>query len=265
MLLKGISEVAAAARPLAAAEMVLVRIGYAADLPTPDELIRSLDGNAPAAQAAAAAAEESRAPLPSVPRFEAPSVEPRGWPRAAAASMPSPDAIPDRAAAEPGAAPLLISRFEDLIGLASEKRDLGIKLALERDVRLVHCEEGRLEIRLEPSAAKSLVNDLARKLSQWTNRRWMVVVSTQEGEPTIKSQNDVRNDELKTGVRVDPLVQAVLARFPGAEIVDVRKRETMLTQGRVDADSDDDAAELSLGAEDGSFLDAQFPERGGDD
>src|SRR5262249_10871819 len=67
----------------------------------------------------------------------------------------------------------------------------------------------------------------ARKFSQWTNRRWMVVVSADEGEPTIKSRNDARQAELKTGVRADPLVQAVLARFPGAEIVDVRKAESV--------------------------------------
>jgi DNA polymerase-3 subunit gamma/tau len=172
--------------------------------------------------------------------------------------------MPDRADAEPDVAPLLISRFEDLISLASQKRDLGIKLALERDVRLVRCEDGRLEIRLEPSVAKSLVNDLARKLSQWTNRRWMVVVSTEEGEPTIKSRNDARHAELKTGARADPLVQAVLARFPGAEIVDVRKGETILSPGRLDDDADDTGTEL-LPDEDGPFLDEQFPQRGNED
>ncbi|MGV3634666.1 MAG: DNA polymerase III subunit gamma/tau, partial [Pseudorhodoplanes sp.] len=42
MLLKGLTEVQQAARPIAAAEMLLVRIAYPADLPTPDEAIRSL-------------------------------------------------------------------------------------------------------------------------------------------------------------------------------------------------------------------------------
>ena len=74
-----------------------------------------------------------------------------------------------------------IGRFEDLVELAARKRDLSVKAALERDVRLVRCEDGRLEIALEPSAAKTLVNDLARKLSQWTGRRWMVVVSARAG------------------------------------------------------------------------------------
>ena len=128
---------------------------------------------------------------------------------------------------EPALPPVAVGRFEDLIALAAQKRDLGVKLALERDVRLVRCEDGRLEIALEPSAPKTLVNDLARKFSQWTNRRWMVVVSREHGQPTVKSQDDARQAELKTGVRADPLVQAVLARFPGAEIVDVRKAEAV--------------------------------------
>ncbi len=44
MLLKGVAEVQEAGRPVAAAEMVLVRIAYAADLPTPDEVVRALNG-----------------------------------------------------------------------------------------------------------------------------------------------------------------------------------------------------------------------------
>jgi DNA polymerase-3 subunit gamma/tau len=103
----------------------------------------------------------------------------------------------------------------------------------------VRCDDGRLEIALERSAAKTLVNDLARKFSQWTSRRWMVVVSAEEGEPTIRSQNDARQAALKTGVEADPLVQAVLARFPGAEIVDVREGAAGSREDLPPADSED--------------------------
>jgi DNA polymerase-3 subunit gamma/tau len=117
---------------------------------------------------------------------------------------------------------LAINNFAELVQLASDKRDIQTKLALERDVRLVRCEDGTLEIALEPGAAKTLVNDLSRKLQQWTGRSWMVVISRQPGQPTLKSVADARRAELETGVRADPLVRAVLERFPGAEIVGVR-------------------------------------------
>jgi DNA polymerase-3 subunit gamma/tau len=226
MLLKGISEVEAAGRPLAAAEMVLVRMAYAADLPTPDEVIRSLSGGegGGGAGGVAASANGSSARSSDPPRAEAlRSDSLRMAQRSALAPASQLARQPTASAVEASA--LVINRFEEVIALAAQKRDLGIKTALERDVRFVRCEDGRLEIKLEKSASNTLVNDLARKLSQWTNRRWMVVLSTEDGQPTIKAQNEARQVELKTGLQADPLVQAVLARFPGAEIVGVREPE----------------------------------------
>jgi DNA polymerase III subunit gamma/tau len=256
MLLKGIAEVDAAGRPLAAAEMVLVRIAHAADLPTPDEVIRSLDGNGSGSRTRVPAGSPA-ATAAAAPRFEAPRIETsRGAPRAVLA--PSNDPVARAPEAQPNAPALAIGRFEDLIALAAEKRDLSVKLALERDVRLVRCEDGRLEIALEPTAAKTLVNDLARKFSQWTNRRWMVVVSAEEGQPTVRSQNDARQSALKTGVRGDPLVQAVLARFPGAEIVGVREGAAASPQDLSSGELED--AELPPESNDSGFG-GQFPHR----
>ena len=98
-------------------------------------------------------------------------------------------------------------------------------MALERDVRLVRFEDGQLEIALEPSAPKTLVHDLQRKLTAWTGKRWIVVVSTEQGAPTMRAQADARQAEVERGVQADPLVQAVLSRFPGAKIVGVTQRD----------------------------------------
>ena len=134
----------------------------------------------------------------------------------------------------------MLGRFEDVIALAAEQRDLQIKAALERDVRLVAFEDGQIEIALEPSASKALVSDLQRKLSMWTRRRWMVVVSRETGAATMKAQAEARDAELKIGVRGDPLVQAVLSKFPGAEIVAVRSREPEMPQPTADPDAVED-------------------------
>ncbi len=250
MLLKGIAEVGAAGRPLAAAEMVLVRIAYAADLPTPEEVIRSFqDGSGARAQGQGgptALTTPVSSPMLEAIRLDAPKFEAartdgsRGGPRTALAPVREPSAAPRDA--EPSPPAVVIGRFEELIALATHKRDLAVKLALERDVRVVRCEDGRLEIALEASAGKSLVHDLARRFSQWTGRRWIVVVSAEAGQPTVKSQNDARQAELKNGVAAHPLVQAVLARFPEAEIVDVRKAE--IPQGLPPGDLEETAPEL---------------------
>jgi DNA polymerase-3 subunit gamma/tau len=226
MLLKGAAEVEEAGRPLAAAEMVLVRIAYVADLPTPDEAIRAIDngggGASPQPQgnggASAGSGTVSAASPVQAPRYDAP----RGAPRATAVARPVSSPVAQSAPQPQGAPSLVIRNFAELVGLAADKRDIQMKLALERDMRLVRLEDGQLEIALEPTASKVLVNDLSRKLQQWTGRPWVVVISREEGEPTLKSVADAQKAELEVGVRADPLVKAVLERFPGAEIVGVR-------------------------------------------
>ena len=211
MLFRGIPEVQSAPKPIAAAEMVLVRIAFAADLPTPDEVIRALhDGKSGEDRGAPAASAPASGPSP---RLEMRTTAQAGGP------------VPAARAAEPAPRPRAITRFEELIALAEEKRDLPTRTALERDVRLVRFEDGKLEIALEPGAPKSLVHELSRKLAEWTGRRWLVVVSAEAGAPSLRAQLAAQRSELVRGVRADPLVQAVLSRFPGAEILDVRRRE----------------------------------------
>jgi DNA polymerase-3 subunit gamma/tau len=226
MLFKGLSEVQSAGKPLAAAEMVLVRIAYAADLPTPDEVIRDIQNNGAGASPSnggGAAGGSARGGPAS--RLDSP----RGAPRASLAPAQLVAArLPDIATLRADQAPTLgVANFAALIALAGEKRDILMKTALERDMRLVRFEDGKLEIALEPSARKTIVQDLSRKLTEWTGRRWMVAVSAEEGAPTVTSRVQAQRSELEQGVRADPLVRAVLERFPGAEIVGVTRREAV--------------------------------------
>jgi DNA polymerase-3 subunit gamma/tau len=232
MLLKGIAEVEAAGRPIDAAEMVLVRIAYAADLPTPDEVVRTLgdarraDNSAPSSPPSAGAAE-LRAQTRLEPartdqtRQEVSARGARG-PVAAATPMSTIAPMPVETLSADAGQIRAVKSFADLIGLAAEKRDLSIKSALERDVRLVRFEDGTLEIALDAGARKTLIGELSKKLADWTGRRWMVAVSAEAGLPSLRAQAEIRKAEMKDGVRGDPLVQAVMERFPGAEIVDVR-------------------------------------------
>src|SRR5207302_770795 len=123
MLFKGIPDVQSAAKPISAAEMVLVRIAYAADLPTPDELVRTLtDG-----ESAAAPRRQGNGDGGGVTaRLDAPRETPRDTPtglrsvatRAAAAPQrQEPIARPGETAA-PRAAPVTLARFADLIAPA---------------------------------------------------------------------------------------------------------------------------------------------------
>ena len=118
---------------------------------------------------------------------------------------------------------LRITSFPQLVALSAEKRDLLTKGALEADVRLVRIEDGRLELALERHASKTLINDLSRKLEQWTGKRWTVIVSNEAGQPTLRSQSEAAKNQRERAAESDPRVQEVMARFPGAKVVEVRK------------------------------------------
>jgi DNA polymerase-3 subunit gamma/tau len=239
MLLKGVTEVQTATRPAAAAEMVLVRIAYVADLPTPDEAIKMLEQNGRGSQVASggAAVSRSSAPASSVSSMTSSPARASGGPRASAELSARPQAV---AAAEPQSEPALrITSFPQLVALAGEKRDLLTKAALEADVRLVCIEDGRLEVALERNAARTLVNDLSRKLELWTGRRWTVIVSNETGQPTLRSQNEQAKNARERAAEADPRVQEVLARFPGAKVVEVRRLAAELPES--DATGEDPA------------------------
>src|SRR5437868_1580563 len=249
MLLKGITETQSATRPAAAAEMVLVRIAYVADMPTPDEAIRMIEQNGGASPAMASASPRS-APASTATSGPVASVQSQP-PRMVAPSRAGSDASarPQRIvpAAEMLSAPALrIASFPQLVALAAEKRDLLTKAALEADVRLVRIEDGRLELALERHASKTLINDLSRKLEQWTGKRWTVIVSNETGQPTLRSQSEVAKNQRERAAESDPRVQEVMARFPGAKVVEVRKlaaeppeSDVIAEDGAEDLDNDD--------------------------
>ncbi len=232
ILLKAIPEVQAAPRPLAAAEMAIVRLAYAADLPTPDEALRQLRAEAAAAPTGAPADEPPPPGRPALP----PIPDLRGGGSAALAAAPRtgsaepmPAAAPVALAA-PAARPAPVApptprlgRFEDLIALADANRDILLRTALERDIHLVRFEEGRIEFRLAEGGRPSLATDLAVAIERWTGRRWAVVLSKEEGAPTRDAAARAVTETRRENAAADPFVREVLARFPGAEIVDVRE------------------------------------------
>jgi DNA polymerase-3 subunit gamma/tau len=223
MLLKGITEAQGATRPAAAVEMVLVRIAYVADMPTPDEAIRMIEQNGGASPVVAASPLSSAAPR-SAPASTVSSMAPARMPaspRSGAEASLRPQMAP---VAEMASAPALkINSFPELVALAGEKRDLLTKSALEAEVRLVRFEDGRLEVALERNASRTLVNDLSRKLEQWTGKRWAVIVSNEVGQATLREQNLVAKSQRERAAEADPRVKEVLARFPGTKVIEVRK------------------------------------------
>jgi DNA polymerase III subunit gamma/tau len=215
MLLKGIREVDLHANALMAAEMVLIRLAHAAELPGGEELAkRVLDAPAPERFSPTAAVEMLRRSEPAPAESNGPlALKPVEAP---AAQKNAPETR-------------LISSFKDVIAIAAEKRDIKLKGDLERFVRPIRVAPGQLEIALEPGAHPGLANEIARKLEAFTGARWMVLVAKEGGEKPVAAQNRENRDSLFRQAREHPDVQAVFKRFPGAEIIEVRSPEALPT------------------------------------
>ena len=205
MLLKGIEEAGRAGSPLAAAEMVLIRICHTADLPTPDEIIRTLGGATPVPRGAGARTGEVQAPAQRGPLNAAPAM-----PDAAIAPTAEPsDAGP--------------ATFAAVVELAGVRRDAKLKLHLEDHVSLLKFEAGRIEVALLDGAPSGLAGELGEKLSKWTGRRWVVSVGRGTGErPIGEVRRAAESAELET-IKAHPAVVSVLAAFPEAELKAVRQ------------------------------------------
>jgi DNA polymerase-3 subunit gamma/tau len=103
-------------------------------------------------------------------------------------------------------------------------------------------QEGRLEIALVSGAPAGIASELSTKLTEWTGSRWFVAISDQEGAPTLAETAAARKNAMVHDVRADPLVKAVLEQFPGAEIVDVRRREDAAIESDAGEGAIDDRA-----------------------
>ncbi|MDK9698281.1 MAG: DNA polymerase III subunit gamma/tau, partial [Siculibacillus sp.] len=169
---------------------------------------------------------------------------PTSDPVATALAVPGPRLVAstEPQALKPSATPqpsVRLTSLADVAALAAEKRDIRLKLAVEKQLRPVRFEPGRVDVSPTKDAPFDLPQELARKLSDWTGIRWVVALSRDEGGPTIAEEREAARDRLVTDARADPLVAAVLKRFPGAKIVDVR---VQAAEGEEANTSGDDAA-----------------------
>ncbi|MBO0662368.1 DNA polymerase III subunit gamma/tau [Jiella sp. MQZ9-1] len=256
MLLKAAEELRHTTTPRQAAEMALIRIAHAADLPSPDDLLRMIrDGDALPDQAASSAPRgghagndghggEAAGPSASAAAGAASPTTPRlvasasGGGGARMEARPRPQVMPAAAASEP-----IIGSIEALVKLAEDKRDSLMRVSIRRYIRPVRFQPGRIEVALTDEAPPTLIGDLMKRLHLWTGQRWVVSVASSGGAPTLDEHDAAKRASLIDDAANDPEVAAILAAFPGAKITNVTLR------GEVE-----DAAETTIEALEDDFV-----------
>ncbi|WP_333585695.1 DNA polymerase III subunit gamma/tau [Phenylobacterium sp.] len=203
MLLRAHDEVRRAPDPAAAVDMALVRLAYAADLPGPEEALKRLQaGDAPSPAPSGGGSAGGGASAAG------------GGASAVARQMPS-------ASPAPSSEPQL-RRFEDVLALIDQKRDISLRLDVERFVRPIAFRPGVIEFEPAPGAPNTLIQRLAGRLREWTGQPWMIVAQGGGGAESLWEQQKREEKEARGRIEQDPFVRAVMEAFPGAEILSVR-------------------------------------------
>lgn len=231
ILLKGLGEVQVAPSGQSAAEMVIIRLSYAADLPDPAQLLKTLkdqpagsskppsgmaDAGVPTGRSFTAGASGGGAPeAVQSPMIEAPMGGRGDGPRAALAVVPR---------VEPQAE-IVIRSLEDVIEVLEAHREVLLASQVYQFVHLVKLEAGRLEIRPEPEASPRLAQDLGQALGRITGARWVVSVSSAPGKPTLAQAAIAQREQEFEDIRQTPIMREILEVFPDLEILAINSIE----------------------------------------
>ncbi len=233
MLLKGYAETLQAASPIQAAEMIIIRLAHAALLPSGEDLLNIVKDSTKSAISPnvrpAGPAGNVTAQLETL-RRDASKLETKG----ALAVAPAPTTPIQSTQADP---PRALNSFAAILALVNEKRDIQLKSDLERLVRPISVADGKIELSLEKDAHPNLPGALARKLEQWTGRRWLVSVAKTGGADPVARQRQDQRDQGRRDALENPDVQTILKKFPGSIITDVRLTPPQ-TQPQEDTDEE---------------------------
>ena len=114
-----------------------------------------------------------------------------------------------------------INSFEDLIKICIEKKELNLKYELETNVNLVSFKNQRIEISFNENLNKNFVKDLSLKLFEWTNLRWIIAFSKQNGKPTIKEVDKINKSQMFSSAEKSKIIKKVEEVFPDVELIDI--------------------------------------------
>ncbi|PZR31644.1 DNA polymerase III subunit gamma/tau [Caulobacter segnis] len=203
MLLKAHEEVRRAPDAMAAAEMALIRLCYAADLPGPEEALKALRDGAPMGGGGPGGGVSVGG----------------GGSSGGTASAHAPMTM-----AAPGAQAMpVLASFDDVMALIAAKRDIGLRLDVEQYVRPINFRPGAITFEAAPGAPGNLAGRLVRFLKEHTGQPWLVAAEGGGGAESMMERQKREEREALEAIKKDPFVASVLSAFPGAEIVEIRK------------------------------------------
>ncbi len=228
MLLKALDEVALAPNSMMAAEMAIIRLTHVADLPSPEELVKKLKNSLPPPVLPSGVTSGVTAGIVTNAQSNtAVTSAPRGGPTASLGSA--------QPVTETVSALAHYATFDAVVDLVRSQRDVKLLVEVESCIRLVSYQPGRIEFTPTSDAPSDLSQRLGDALQRWTGARWAIILSNTGTATTIAEDRTAAEDAIKAEAQQHPLMQAAIASFPNAKIIDIRTAAEITADAELDA------------------------------
>ncbi|MDI2089800.1 DNA polymerase III subunit gamma/tau [Commensalibacter sp. TBRC 16381] len=232
MLLKGTQEVEIAPNRRAAAEMVLIRLCYVSDLPSPNDLIKQLTENPESPPTGRGGV--SSASKPSGSMSHSTTSVPYGGGERHLYAVGQSDNISSVASAQQESLsayavaetqqPVPLKRenlwhsWREVVVFVKEQQARLLHAHLRNSVHLVKFAPPTIEIRIDNNAPNTIAQQLTKLLNEHSSERWTIVLSKHQGEPTLMEQESLQALADMKQVEQDPFIQEIMKIFPGAKL-----------------------------------------------
>ena len=198
MILKAANEIKNFSKPLSALEMAVIRMCYISDLPTPDEIIKKIESK-------------------DISPAEKKTLKSNSKPSVSMISGSSEIKELDESLVEEVLTKRIPKDFHEIIQLARIHKDVKMQYELENNVSLVSFEKEKIEINILKGSA-SVASDLSKKLFEWTEKKWIVLVSSSQGEKTINQEREESDLLIRSNIEKHPIYKATVEEFKNTSI-----------------------------------------------
>jgi DNA polymerase-3 subunit gamma/tau len=228
MLLKALDEVAQAPNSMMAAEMAIIRLTHVADLPSPEELIKKLQNSSPPPVPPSGGTSGVSAGIVT-------NAQSNTMVTSASTGGPTASLGSAQPATKTVSALAHYATFDAVVDLVRSQRDVKLLVEVESCIRLVSYQPGRIEFTPTSDAPSDLSQRLGGALQRWTGARWAIILSNTGTAATITEDRTAAEDAIKAEAQQHPLMQAAIASFPNAKIIDIRTAAEITADAELDA------------------------------
>ena len=108
-----------------------------------------------------------------------------------------------------------------MIDLASKEKEIELKYDLERNVKLVSFNRGKIDISFNEKLNKNFIKNLTEKLLSWTGERWIISFSKLKGDISMREKKQKIKRSLMDEAKNSKIYKDVMKNFPDAELTDI--------------------------------------------